>query len=316
MRVLVTGAAGFVGSHLCERLVADGHEVIGLDAFVPYYPRAVKERNLARLREARAFRFVEGDLTKVDLTPLVADVDAVIHEAALAGNRWDLFDLYVACNITATQRLLEAIRAAGEIERRRFVHISTSSVYGAEARGDETTPLRPVSPYGVTKLAAEKLALAYHDLFGLPVVVLRYFSNYGPRQRPDMAYHIFIAALLRGEPITILGDGEQTRSNTYIDDCVAGTILGLAKGRAGEVYNIGGGVSVSVNEVLATLEDLTERRAERAYGPARLGDQRHTLADVTKARAELGYAPRIAPADGLRAQVEWQRALVEEALAR
>jgi UDP-glucuronate 4-epimerase len=312
MRVLVTGAAGFVGSHVCERLVAEGHEVTGLDAFVPYYPRAIKERNLTRLRDERAFRFVEADLATANLAPLVADADAIIHEAALAGNRWELFDLYVTCNITSTQRLLEALRAAGDLDRRRLLYISTSSVYGAEACGDETMPLRPVSPYGVTKLAAEKLALAYHANFGLPVVALRYFSNYGPRQRPDMAYNIFIESLLLGRPITIYGDGEQTRSNTYIDDCVTGTLLGLAKGRPGEVYNLGGGVSVSLNQMLALLEEFTGHHAERIYGPTRLGDQRHTMADFTKAQTELGYTPQTLPSDGLRAQVEWQEALLRE----
>ena len=308
MRVLVTGAAGFIGSHLCERLVVDGHEVLGLDAFIPYYPRADKERNLARLRDERAFRFVEADLREADLTPLVADADAVIHAAAVPGNLWDRFDSYVACNVTGAHRLLEALRDVGEPERRRLVHVSTSSVYGVEALGDEEAPLRPVSPYGITKLAGEQLARAYGATYGLPVVVLRYFSIYGPRQRPDMAYHRFIDALLHDRPITVHGDGEQTRGNTYVTDCVAGTLLALERGRAGEVYNLGGGVALSMNRVLALLEEYTGRRAERRRAPAPPGDQRHTLADITKARAQLGYEPRVAPEEGLRAQVEWQRA--------
>lgn len=307
MRVLVTGAAGFIGSHLCERLVADGHEVTGLDAFIPYYPRADKERNLARLRDERVFRFVEVDLREADLTPLVADIDAVIHAAAMPGNRWDQFDTYLGCNVAATHRLVEALRAVGDLARRRLVQVSTSSVYGREARGDEGSPLRPISPYGVTKLAAEQLALAYGEGYGLPVVALRYFSVYGPRQRPDMAYHILIDALLRGRPITIHGDGEQTRGNTYVADCVAGTLLALEHGRAGEIYNIGGGVALSLNQMLELLEEITGREVERRHVAPRPGDQRHTLADIAKARAELGYAPRVAPAEGLRAQVEWQR---------
>jgi nucleoside-diphosphate-sugar epimerase len=308
MRVLVTGAAGFVGSHICRRLLADGHEVVGLDAFIPYYPRPIKEERLVSLSDERRFRFVEADLRDADLAPLVADADAIIHLAAMPGNRWDLFDLYMTCNLKGTERLIEALRTVGEGERRRLVQISTSSVYGAEACGDERTPLNPVSPYGITKLAAEQLARAYGATFGLPVVTLRYFSLYGPGQRPDMAYHIWIDALLRGEPITILGDGEQTRGNTYIDDGVNGTLLALQHGRAGEIYNIGGGVPIAMNAAIALLEELTGRTAERRYGPARPGDQRNTFADVSKARADLGYAPQVAPRDGLRAQVAWQRA--------
>ncbi len=308
MRVLVTGAAGFIGSHVCARLLGEGHEVVGLDAFIPYYPRPVKEERLVRLSDERNFRFVEADLREADLVPLVADVDAVLHLAAMPGNRWDLFDLYMGCNLKGTERLVEALRVAGDGERRRLVQISTSSVYGAEACGDERTPLNPVSPYGITKLAAEQLALAYGASFGLQVVVLRYFSMYGPGQRPDMAYHIWIDALLRGEPIAVLGDGEQTRGNTFIADGVNGTLLALARGRAGQIYNIGGGVPISMNAAIALLEELTGHTAERRYRPARLGDQRNTFADVSKAHNDFGYAPHVAPIDGLRAQVEWQHA--------
>lgn len=308
MRILVTGAAGFIGSHLCAQLLQDGHEVVGLDAFIPYYPREVKERNLAPLLDQHQFRFIEADLREVALAPLVADVAAVVNLAAMPGNRWDSFDLYMTCNLQATERLLEALRTAGNPEQRRLVQISTSSVYGAEACGDEQTPLRPVSHYGVTKLAAEQLVLAYGANFGLPVVVLRYFSMYGPRQRPDMAYQIWIKALLRGEPIRILGDGEQTRGNTYIADGVRGTIQALEAGRPGEIYNIGGGVPISMNEAIALLEELTGRTAERQYFPTRLGDQRHTFANVEKARRDFGYTPVVAPRAGLTQQVVWQQA--------
>jgi len=312
MRVLVTGAAGFIGSNVCARLLGEGHEVVGLDAFIPYYPRPLKEEHLLRLRDERRFRFVEADLREANLAPLVADAEAIVHLAAMPGNRWDLFDLYMGCNLKATERLVEALRTVGEGERRRLVQISTSSVYGTEACGDEQTPLRPVSPYGITKLAAEQLALSYGASFGLQVVVLRYFSMYGPGQRPDMAYHIWIDALLRGEPIAILGDGEQTRGNTFIEDGVTGTLLALEGGQPGEVYNIGGGVPISMNAALALLEELTGRTAERRYRPARLGDQRNTLADIGKAGAHFGYAPQTSPREGLQAQVEWQRGLLTQ----
>jgi len=312
MRVLVTGAAGFIGSNVCARLLDEGHEVVGLDAFIPYYPRPLKEEHLLRLRDERRFRFVEADLREADLAPLVADAEAIVHLAAMPGNRWDLFDLYMGCNLKATERLVEALRTVGEGERRRLVQISTSSVYGTEACGDEQTPLRPVSPYGITKLAAEQLALSYGASFGLQVVVLRYFSMYGPGQRPDAAYHIWIDALLRNEPIAILGDGEQTRGNTFIDDGVTGTLLALHGGQPGEVYNIGGGVPISMNAAIALLEELTGRVTERRYRPARLGDQRNTLADIGKATAHFGYTPQTSPRAGLRAQVEWQRALLAQ----
>lgn len=314
MRILVTGAAGFIGSHLGERLVAAGHEVVGLDAFTAVYarpyPRATKERNLARLRGERRFTLVERDLRAADLRPVVADVDAVVHLAAVPGNLWDRFDEYVTVNLSGTQRLLEALREVGDMGRRRFLQISTSSIYGAEALGDETVTPQPMSPYGITKLAAEQWARVFGATFGLPVVVLRYFSVYGPRQRPDMAYYLFIDALLRGRPITILGDGEQTRGNTFVDDVVDGTVRALERGAPGEAYNIGGGVPVSMNQVLALLESYTGRRAIRQYGPARLGDQRHTLADIAKARRDLGYEPRTTPEVGLLAQMDWQRELL------
>ncbi len=311
MRILVTGAAGFIGSHVCERLVGDDHDVIGLDAFIPYYPRSIKESNLLNLRDESRFQFVEADLRDDELVHVVADCDAILHLAAMAGPAsWDQFDRYVSCNITGTQRLLEALRAAGELERRRFVQISTSSVYGVEALGSEDSRLQPASPYGITKLAAEQLTFAYQRAFGLPVVALRYFSIYGPRQRPDMAYHIFIRAMMRHEPITIFGDGEQSRGNTFIDDCVAGTILALTRGTPGEAYNLGGGIPITLNEAIGIIEDATGVTAERHYTEARTGDQRHTLADISKARADLGYEPKIGPVEGLRAQVEWQRSLI------
>ena len=310
MRCLVTGAAGFIGSHLCERLVAKGHEVLGVDSFNPYYPRALKERNLAGLRAGPRFDLVEADLRSAELEPLVRGVDLVVHEAAMAGlpRSWTQFEEYMTCNILATQRLVEAARTAGV---GRFVHASTSSIYGRDALGDEDSLPRPISPYGATKLCAERLALAYQESYGLPVVVVRYFSVYGPRQRPDMAYNIFIDRVLRGQPITVFGDGSQSRSNTFIDDAVEATLLAATRGENGGVYNIGGGEARDLNWVIATIEQLTGKPAIVERQPARAGDQLHTRADIRRARDRLGYAPSTPLDEGLRRQVAWQRELLE-----
>jgi nucleoside-diphosphate-sugar epimerase len=308
VRCLVTGAAGFVGSHLCERLVEDGHEVRGVDAFHPYYAREIKERNLGLLQDGQRFEFVEADLRRADLAPLLAGVEAVFHEAAMAGlpMSWTQFEEYMTCNVLATQRLLEAARLAGV---QKFVHASTSSIYGRDALGDEDTLPRPVSPYGATKLCAERLALAYQESYGLPVVVVRYFSVYGPRQRPDMAYNIFIDRVLRGQRLTVFGDGTQTRGNTYVDDAVQATLLAAVRGVDGSAYNIGGGEVRDLNWVIATIERLTGRPAVIERQPARVGDQQHTKADIRRAQAVLGYEPTMPLEEGLRRQVEWQRGL-------
>ena len=306
MRCLVTGAAGFIGSHLCERLLDDGHEVTGLDVFHPYYPRARKEGNLAALRGRPGFRLLELDLRTADLAPALDGAQAVFHEAAMPGllRSWDWFEEYLSCNVLATQRLLDAARAAGP---RIFVHASTSSVYGRVSSCSEDALPRPSSPYGATKLCAERLAMAYHESFGLPVVALRYFSVYGPRQRPDMCYAIFIDRVLRGEPITVFGDGEQTRGNTYVADCVEAPVRAATRGRAGEVYNVGGGESRSTNWVVATVQRIVGRTVPVTHGPPRPGEQREALADTTKARAAFGWAPEMTLEDGLRAQIEWQQ---------
>jgi UDP-glucuronate 4-epimerase len=308
MRLTVTGAAGFVGSHLCEALVDAGHEVVGVDAFVPYYPREVKERNLARLRGRAPFAFHEADLRTDQLEPILDGSDAVIHLAAMAGLAlsWDDLELYAGCNLLATGRLLDSMRASGV---RRLVHVSTSSVYGADAVGDEERPLRPISPYGVTKLAAEHLVNAHALAYGVDTVVLRYFSIYGPRQRPDMAYQRFIEAMLDGRPIEVYGDGEQSRSNTYVGDAVEATIRALERGRPGSVYNVGGGETVTLNQAIAMIGELVGTRPEVIPRPTRPGDQRHTAADVARAARELDWWPRTPARQGLALQVSWQRGL-------
>jgi nucleoside-diphosphate-sugar epimerase len=312
VRCLVTGAAGFIGSHLSERLVVEGHEVVGVDSFNPYYDRSVKERNLVGLKAGPGFRFVEADLRTAELAPLVSGVQAVFHEAAMAGlpRSWTQFEEYMTCNILATQRLVEAAREAG-VER--FVHASTSSIYGRDALGDEDSLPRPISPYGATKLCAERLALAYHESFGLPVVVVRYFSVYGPRQRPDMAYNIFIGKVLGGEPITVFGNGRQSRSNTYVADAVQATLLAFEKGEPGGVYNVGGGEQRDLNWVIATIGRLLGREPKVEYREARAGDQLHTRANIERARRTLGYKPSTPLEEGLRRQAAWQRELLDTA---
>jgi nucleoside-diphosphate-sugar epimerase len=307
MKCLVTGAAGFIGSHLCEQLLAEGHDVVGLDSFVPYYPRAVKERNLFRLKGQARFRQAVVDLRSDPLEGEVAEVEVIYHLAAMAGLNQSWVDLegYSSCNILGTQRLLQAVRQTRP-SLRRFVHGSTSSVYGRFACGDESLPTRPISPYGVTKLAAENLCRAYADAFGLPVVILRYFSVYGPRQRPDMGYHRFIEALLDDQPITVTGDGHQTRSNTYVADCVEATIA-ASRAPVGEVYNLGGGESASVWDILGLLEKLAGHPPRILQANARTGDQRHTFADTTRLQSHLGWQPRTRLAEGLTQQWQWHQ---------
>ncbi len=308
MKCLVTGAAGFIGSHLCERLVRDGHEVVGLDAFIPYYPRPVKEKNLATLKGQKNFAFHELDLRTDALAPALEGVEVVFHLAAMAGlvKSWTDFDLYNSCNLTATQRLLETVCRQGSIQR--FLYISTSSVYGLFSSGDEQLPTRPGSPYGVTKLASEHLCRSYETL-GLPLVVLRYFSIYGPRQRPDMGYFKFIDALLKGQTITVFGDGQQARGNTYIDDCVEATVRAV-EAPLGETYNIGGGETASVWDILTRLEKIIGTKANTRLEPARAGDQRFTFADTSKLQRHLGWQAKTSLDEGLAKQVAWQRTLV------
>jgi nucleoside-diphosphate-sugar epimerase len=314
MKCLVTGAAGFIGSHLCERLLHAGHPVVGLDAFIPYYPRAAKEANLAGLRGLPQFHFHARDLRTDPLDDLLEDVEAVFHLAAMPGldRSWTDFDLYSSCNLQGTQRLLEAVRARTGL--RRFLYMSTSSVYGRYGTGDELLPTRPISPYGVTKLAAENLCRAHFEEHGLPLVVLRYFSVYGPRQRPDMGYHRFIQSLLLGQPVTVYGDGHQSRGNTYIDDCIEATLRSL-EAPPGEIYNVGGGETASVWEILAKLEKLLGCRAQVQRQPARPGDQRFTGADTTRIQRHLGWQARVGLDEGLARQVAWQQTQVRRQAA-
>lgn len=308
-RVLVTGVAGFIGSHVAERLVAGGIEVAGVDAFIDYYPRPIKEANVARLRGSSSFTLTEADLATAELAPLLDGVDAIVHLAAQAGVRasWGAsFATYIDCNIRATQRLLEAART---MAISKFVCASSSSVYGEtpELPMRESGRTLPVSPYGVTKLAAENLAVLYHRSFGVPTVSLRYFTVYGPRQRPDMAFHRFIRAALSDTPVEVFGDGEQTRDFTFVSDVVDATEAALMSGPPGEVINVAGGSRVTLNHALSVIERAVGRPIRREHRGRASGDVTDTLADTRKAADLLGFRPRVGLEEGLPLEVAWMR---------
>ena len=302
-RCLVTGAAGFIGSHLCEALLARGDSVLGVDSLSDYYEPARKRANLADA-VAAGLEFGRLDLTRDALDAALEGIDVVFHLAAQPGVRpsWsEEFDLYARCNIVATQRLLEAILRAGGA---RFVHASSSSVYGnvGEQPARESDDVAPVSPYGLTKTACEQLVGVYRRVHGLSAVSLRYFTVYGPRQRPEMAFASFIRAMLSRRPLHVLGDGRQTRDFTYVRDVVAATIAAAEVG-AEPVYNVGGGTNSTLLEAIAHIERLTGRRAVIRFSPSARGDAYRTAADLTAARRDLGYNPEVALGEGLELQV-------------
>ena len=307
MNALVTGVAGFIGSTLAEQLCAKGADVVGLDSFTDYYSRAAKERNLSGLQNQPRFRFVEASIRNADLAGLLADRTHVFHLAAQAGVRrsWGRdFAVYTVNNIEATQILLEAC-TQHPIER--LVYASSSSVYG----DDVALPMRedalpqPLSPYGVTKLAAEQLCHLYHVNHGVPTVSLRYFTVYGPRQRPDMGFYKFLRAVIGGQPITDFGDGSQTRDFTFVADAVAATIAAATRGLPGRVYNIGGGARISISAVLELIGRITGRQPLVTIDSAQKGDMRHTYADTALARTDLLFQPTVSLEEGLAAEYRW-----------
>jgi nucleoside-diphosphate-sugar epimerase len=308
MRCLVTGVAGFIGSHIAARLLEEGHEVCGIDAFVNFYSRDLKERNLRRLYSWDKFTFIEADLVDMDLSSLLSDYGWVFHQAAQAGVRssWaNGFTSYVHHNILATQKLLEAAKQAGTVER--FIYASSSSVYGnlEEVTLVEEMALHPYSPYGVTKLAGEHLCSLYYQNFGVPTVSLRYFTVYGPGQRPDMAFHRFLKAIIMHEPIHIYGDGSQTRDFTYVADIVDANIQAAKSSQSpGKVMNIAGGSHVTLQEVIRLLREITNTSFTVLYEPVQHGDVRHTLADTQTAALILGYQPHVSLHKGL--ELEFQ----------
>ncbi len=307
MKALVTGVAGFIGSHLAEHLLDRGARVRGVDCFTDYYPRAMKEANLAAVGTRDGFQFAESTIQDADLGALLEGVTHVFHLAAQAGVRksWGRdFRVYTANNIEATQVLLEAV-VGQPIEK--LVYASSSSVYGDEAPMpmDEQVLPRPLSPYGVTKLAAEQLCHLYAANHGVPATAVRYFTVYGPRQRPDMGFHRFLRAAIDGGPIVVFGDGEQTRDFTYVSDAVAATILAAEKGVPGRAYNVGGGSRVSVNQVLDLIAAISGKTLDVRREGTQKGDMRDTFADTSLARADLGFAPATSLADGLHAEYRW-----------
>jgi nucleoside-diphosphate-sugar epimerase len=308
-RVLVTGAAGFIGSHLCERLLADGREVVGIDCLTDYYDPALKRRNLERALAQPGYDFVEQDLMDADLEALLEGTDLVFHEAAQAGVRasWGReFSIYLHCNLASTQRLLESVRGKDGI---KLVYASSSSVYGnvTELPMRETTLPRPFSPYGVTKLAAEQLIDLYRMNYGLRAVALRYFTVYGPRQRPDMAFTRFIKAALAGESLGIYGDGAQTRDFTFVADIVEANLRAAAYEGDEYVFNAGGGSRVTLKEALALLGAAVGQPLRLDFLPKQKGDVPDTLAATERIEREFGFKPGIGLAEGLAAQVAWLR---------
>jgi len=307
MTALVTGAAGFIGSHLVAALLDRGMEVRGIDCFTDYYPRNTKESNLDVNRRRPGFRFIEDRIQTTDLAALLEGVTHVFHLAAQAGVRksWGRdFRIYTDNNVDATQQLLEA--CVGR-PLHRFVYASSSSLYGDAAAipmREDALP-QPVSPYGVTKLAAEQLCYLYYVNHGVPATSVRYFTVYGPRQRPDMAFHRFFRAALDEQPIVIYGDGEQTRDFTFVADAVAATVAAGDRGVPGRAYNIGGGSRVTVNDVLRIVETLVGHPLKIRREPVQKGDMRDTYADTSLARADLGFEPAVSLREGLEAEYRW-----------
>jgi UDP-glucose 4-epimerase len=311
MRTLVTGAAGFIGSSLAETLIEAGDTVIGIDSFLDYYDRALKEKNLASLRRHERFELIEGSIQDIDARELLERCDRVFHLAAQAGVRasWGAeFSIYTTNNILATQRLLEAALTS---EIGAFVFASSSSVYGDSAALPmrEDVPLHPVSPYGVSKLAAEKLVELYHVNHGLRTASLRYFTVYGPRQRPDMAFHRLLKSACTGDAFPMFGDGRQTRDFTFVNDAVSATIAAAERGQPGSVYNIGGGSRVSMLDVIETIQTITGKTLRIDFLEKQKGDMRDTYADTSAARRDLDYAPRTSLQEGLEREWEWVQTL-------
>lgn len=303
MRALVTGCAGFIGSHITDRLLKEGYEVIGIDCFTDYYPRALKESNIVDARSNPRFSFLEKNLLDMNSYP---SVDYVFHQAAQAGVRasWGTnFEIYCKNNIIATQKLLEWYK---NHKVKKIVYASSSSVYGdTNLPMHEEMKLQPISPYGVSKLAAEHLCYLYSKNFGVPIISLRYFTVYGPRQRPDMGIYKFVNSIAKGIPLTIYGTGNQTRDFTYISDIVEANILAANSPIIGKVFNIGGGNQISVNDLISIIEGISNKRAIIRKSENQSGDVKDTLANIQLANFEMGWKPKIDIKNGIKKYCEW-----------
>ena len=305
MNIVVTGAAGFIGSNLVKKLASEKHSILCIDALIDTtYSKKIKQTRWLELASIPGIELHKVDMSKISIEPLLHNVDVIFNLAAMPGlvDSWADFDLYLNSNITATQKLLQSITA---IDRDiKLIHISTSSVYGKIATGDESTELIPFSPYGVTKLAAENLVKAYADNSSFKFNILRYFSVYGPEQRTDMAYSKFIDAIYFGKPINVYGDGKQSRTNTYIEDCINATISVLNVGIDRSIYNISGTDEIDLITAIKIIEEAVGKKAILNFLPPRNGDQLITRGNIAKLIRDTSFKPRIGIREGLKYQVQ------------
>jgi nucleoside-diphosphate-sugar epimerase len=313
MNFLVTGAAGFIGSHLCNRLLKEGARVWGVDAFTDFYPKWIKDLNLRPLLPQSNFEFISEDILFMNLEKTLERMDIVFHLAAQPGVRasWgENFSIYTRNNIEATQKLLEAAKS---VQIKRLIYASSSSVYGLcpKLPMEETSELRPFSPYGVTKLAAENLCFLYYKNYGVPCLSLRFFTVYGPGQRPDMAFHRFLKAIAQDKEIIVYGDGQQTRDFTYIDDIIQAIVSSINHGEMGEAYNVGGGSRKKLTDLISILGKVCQKKIQVTYQEGQKGDVRHTFADISKAKKDLNYSPRTSLENGLGEQWEWIQTFIK-----
>lgn len=307
---IVTGCAGFIGSNLSERLISLKHNVIGIDCFTPYYSRSIKQHNLKSLISSSKFHLIDKDIGKFTSRDIPDNIDIVFHLSAQPGVRlsWGTsFNEYIYNNIFVTQHLLEIFKKYSKLKK--IIYASSSSIYGDALKlpVNESALPCPVSPYGVTKLAGENLCFTYYKNYGIPVVILRYFTVYGPGQRPDMAIHKFINAIFNNEEIIIYGSGEQTRDFTYVEDIVNANILAMEKKCDGEIVNIGGGTRIKIEGLLEILREVTGKKIKVKYTSTQKGDVKNTYADISKAKKILSYNPKVPIKEGIKAQIEWMK---------